>query len=150
MFQRRSFFKTFFDLTWHGSEMDNNFIVILRLSNPKHAVYEIRQKMDLLCFCSVLCLLCLCARLIICALWSPAGKGLTSWLSFVVSYCEFVTFPLVSWVRCGTWSYRFLIFAPLLTLIGPLISEKKCVWKNNIQLGWKIKGQSTFCGYQKS
>ena len=40
--------------------------------------------MDLLCFCSVLCLLCLCARLFICALWSPAGKGLTSWLSFVV------------------------------------------------------------------
>ena len=28
--------------------------------------------------------------------------------------CEFVTFPLVSWVRCGL--YRFLIFAPLLTL----------------------------------
>ena len=41
--------------------------------------------MDLLCFCSVLCLLCLCALLFICALWSPAGKGLTSWLSFVVS-----------------------------------------------------------------
>ena len=31
-------------------------------------------------------------------------------------YCEFVTFPLVSWVRCGTWLYRFLIFEPLLTL----------------------------------
>ena len=40
---------------------------------------------DFLCFCSVLCLLCLCARLFICALWSPAGKRLTSWLSFVVS-----------------------------------------------------------------
>ena len=40
--------------------------------------------MDLLCFCSVLCSLCLCARLLICALWSPAGKGLTSWLLFVV------------------------------------------------------------------
>ena len=26
-----------------------------------------------------------CARLFICALWSPVGKGLTSWLSFVVS-----------------------------------------------------------------
>ena len=26
-----------------------------------------------------------CARLFICDLWSPAGKGLTSWLSFVVS-----------------------------------------------------------------
>ena len=34
---------------------------------------------------SVLCLLCLCAHLFICALWSPAGKGLTSWLSFVVN-----------------------------------------------------------------
>ena len=42
-------------------------------------------------------------------------KGLTSWLSSVVSNCEFVTFPLVSWVRCDTWLYRFLIFAPLLT-----------------------------------
>ena len=41
--------------------------------------------MDLLCFCSVLCLLCLCARLLLCALWSPAGEGLTSWLSLVVS-----------------------------------------------------------------
>ena len=41
--------------------------------------------MDLLCFCSVLCLLCLFARLFICALWSTAGKGLTFWLSFVVS-----------------------------------------------------------------
>ena len=50
--------------------------------------------MDLLCFCSVLCLLCLCARLFIYALWSPAGKGLTSWLSFVVSNCEFATFSL--------------------------------------------------------
>ena len=71
---------------------------------------------DLLCF-FVLCLLCLCARLFICALWSPARKGLTSWLSFVVSNCEFVTFGLVSWVGCGTWLYRLLIFAPLLTLV---------------------------------
>ena len=39
-------------------------------------------------FFSVLCLLCVCARLFICALWSPAGKGLTSWPSFVVSNCE--------------------------------------------------------------
>ena len=34
--------------------------------------------MDLLCFFSVLCLLCLCVRLFISALWSPAGKGMTS------------------------------------------------------------------------
>ena len=49
-------------------------------------------------FFSVLCLLCLCARRFICAFRSPAGKGLTSWLSFVVSNCDFVTFALVSWV----------------------------------------------------
>ena len=95
-------------------------------------------------------LLCFHARLFIDALWLPAGKGLTSWLSFVISKskkkgkdqesiqssttpdpghqwesdnvtikhhkreprgqpfpspvmfkCDFVTSPLVSWVRCG-------------------------------------------------
>ena len=30
------------------------------------------------------------------------GKELASWLSFVVSNCKFITFSLVSWVRCGT------------------------------------------------
>ena len=39
-------------------------------------------------FFSVLCLLCLYARLFICALCLPAGRGLASWLSFVVSNCE--------------------------------------------------------------
>ena len=56
--------------------------------------------MDHLCY-SVLFLLCFRARKLIDAWWSPAGKGLTSWLSFVMSYCEVVTFPLVSRVRCG-------------------------------------------------
>ena len=74
---------------------------------------------------SVLCLLCLCACLFICALWSPAGKGLTSWLSFVVSNCEFVTFPLVSWVRCDSGLYRLLIFAPLLTFLNNAMYHHK-------------------------
>ena len=39
----------------------------------------------IICVISVLCLLCFRGRLFIDALWSPAGKGLTSWLSFVVS-----------------------------------------------------------------
>ena len=50
---------------------------------------------------SILFLLCFCVHLFIAVLWSPAGKGLTSWLSFVMSNCEVVTFPLVSWVRYG-------------------------------------------------
>ena len=69
---------------------------------------------DLLCFCSVLCLLCLCASVYMCFVvtcWERADL-----LALVCGvFCEFVTFPLVSWVRCGTWLYRFLIFAPLLT-----------------------------------
>ena len=50
---------------------------------------------------SVLFLLCFRARLFIDVLWSPAGKGLTSCLSFVMSVCDVVTFPLTSSVRCG-------------------------------------------------
>ena len=52
-------------------------------------------------FCLVL--LCFHARLFVDALWSPAVIGLilTSWLSFVMSNCDVVTFPLVSWVRFG-------------------------------------------------
>ena len=50
---------------------------------------------------SVLFLLCFWACLFIDAWWSPTGKGLTSWLSFVMSNCEVVTFPSVSWVKCG-------------------------------------------------
>ena len=49
----------------------------------------------------ILYVLCFRVRLFIDALCSSAGKGLTSWLSFVMSYCKVVTFPLVSWVRCG-------------------------------------------------
>ena len=43
------------------------------------------------------CYLCLVfimlLRLFVAALWSPAGKGLTFWLWFVMFNCGFVTFP---------------------------------------------------------
>ena len=55
--------------------------------------------MDLLCFCSVLCLLCLCASVCMCFVvtcWERADL-----LALVCGvFCEFVTFLLVSWVRC--------------------------------------------------
>ena len=41
-------------------------------------------------FCIVFAML---SRLLIAALWSPAGKGLTPWLLFVVLSCVVVTFP---------------------------------------------------------
>ena len=47
--------------------------------------------MDHLCYFYIVFVML--SRLLIAALWSPAGKGLTSWLSFVVLNCVIVTFP---------------------------------------------------------
>ena len=47
--------------------------------------------MDRLCYLCLVFVMLL--RLFNAALWSPAGKGLTSWLLFVMSNCDFVTFP---------------------------------------------------------
>ena len=47
--------------------------------------------MDHLCFFLSCVYFAFCVRLFICAMWSRGGKGLTFWLSFVVSNCEFVT-----------------------------------------------------------
>ena len=52
------------------------------------------------------------------ALWSPTGKGLISWLLFVVFYCFLSLSHVVSWLRCDTWLFRFLTFAIFLTLLG--------------------------------
>ena len=124
-------------MSWSTSELRVRLAPLNRFKPSSKIFYWPFQGgtsfVDLLFFCSVLCLPCLCAHLFICALRSPAGKGLTSWLSFMVSYCEFVTLPLVSWVRCGTWLYWFLIFAPLLTFIPIVFLVTKdlfnfCLW----------------------
>ena len=41
-------------------------------------------------------------RLSIAALWSPAGKGLASWLLLVMFIVFLLLSRVVSWVRCGT------------------------------------------------
>ena len=38
------------------------------------------------------CVFVMLLRLSIAALWSAAGKGLSSWLLFVISYCDLITF----------------------------------------------------------
>ena len=55
--------------------------------------------MDYLCF---LCLVFLMLFASIAALWSPAGKGLTSWLLFVMFIVFLLPSHVVSWVRCAT------------------------------------------------
>ena len=51
-------------------------------------------------FCLVFAMFC--ARLFICALWSPAWERADLLALVCGVFCEFVTFPLVSLVRCGT------------------------------------------------
>ena len=47
---------------------------------------------------------CVChfLRLFSAALWPPEGKGLTSWLLFVMFIVILLHSHLVSWDRCGT------------------------------------------------
>ena len=56
--------------------------------------------MDHLCYLCFVIVMLLC--LFIAALWSPAGKGLTSWLLFVMFIVVLLLSHVVSWVRCGT------------------------------------------------
>ena len=78
-----------------GNNPENNRIMVLYLSKAVLLLWIIYV-------ISVLFLLCFRGCLFINTLWSPTGKALASWLSFLMSNCEFVNFPLVSWVRCGT------------------------------------------------
>ena len=65
-------------------------------------------------FLSFMFCVCYAFLYVIVALWSPTGKGLSSWLSCVWCFIVFLSlFPVVSWVRCGTWLYQFRIFDSL-------------------------------------
>ena len=68
-------------------------------------------------FCYLCFVFDMLSCLFIAAKWSPAGKGLTSWLSYLWCFLEFLSLSHVVFrVRCGTWLYWFLIFAFLLSL----------------------------------
>ena len=62
-------------------------------------------------------------RLFIAALWSLAGKGLTSWL-LLVMFIFFLLSNVVSLVRCGSWLYRLLIFVVFLTFTQMIYVSK--------------------------
>ena len=78
--------------------------------------------MDYLCYLCFVFVMLSC--LFIAALWSPAGKRLTSWLSFMMFNCVFVTFPcgilgrvwylIVSFPDLCCISYFFSVFFFLL------------------------------------
>ena len=49
----------------------------------------------------IICVISVLSHQLIAGLWSPAGKGLTSWLSFVMLNCEIVTVPFC--ILCQVW-----------------------------------------------
>ena len=73
----------------------------------------------------------LCFYAFVCALWSPAGKGLTSWLSFVVSGCEFVIFPLYPGIQLRLpCTPRTIFHGCQIVHWDPLNAKRKCPQKN--------------------
>ena len=125
-------------MSWSTSELRVRLAPWNRFK-PSSKIFTDRSKAVLLLWIFFFCLvLCLRVRLFTCALWSLAGKGLTSWLSFVVSNCEFVTFPFVSWVSNGTWLYRFLIFAPYLLCMYACISVCKVTVDFRLIIHWGL------------
>ena len=99
------------------------------------------------------CVCYLCARLFICALWSPAGKGLTSWLSFVVSA---VSLSLSHWypglgvvLDCiDSWSlYPYLLCLPM-NVCWKTIEKKEdeeCDFGNRNILDWELYSIQPLC-----
>ena len=84
-------------------------------------------------FCLVFAMFC--ARLFICAFWSPAGKGLTSWLSFVVSS---VSLSLSHWYP-GSGVVLFLWPCSLAVpvLAGWVYAFCGSVSRNSRRLNWQ-------------
>ena len=77
--------------------------------------------MDNFCYlCFMFDMLSSC--LFIAALWPPAGKGLTFWLSFAMFYCVFVTFP------CGILGQVWCSIVSIPDLGHVLVLCDKLLW----------------------
>ena len=76
-----------------------------------------------------------------------AFVDLSRWVGSVIIW--FITFPLVSWVRCGTWLYRFLIFATLLLIFffGFKIILNALDWNCRIATFWCSRDFNFLKGY---
>ena len=59
---------------------------------------------------------------------TPEGKGLASWLLFVMFIVILSLSNLVYWDRCGTWLYRYLILAIFLTFLRTMVRSRLEKW----------------------
>ena len=77
--------------------------------------------MDHLCY---FCLSCACHAFasVHCCLVSPAGKGLTSWLSFVMINCALLTFP------CGIFGQVWYWIVSIPDICPPFLLCHLSIW----------------------
>ena len=115
-------------MSWSTSELRVRLARHKTGLSPPVTYFTDRFKAVLLLWIFYVFLSYVCYAFVCVCLYMPCGhllgKGWPLCSRLWLSNCEFVDFPLVSWVRCGTWLYRFLIFAPLLTLIPIAWFEK--------------------------
>ena len=111
-------FVTFPNVPWSTSELRARLVPwnwfkpsskIFLLTNPRQYLFCGSFKFYVLCFsCFSVCSLLPSDHLL---------RKLTSWLLLVMLIVFLLLPHMVSWVRCGNWLYRFLIFAIFLTLL---------------------------------
>ena len=82
------------------NEIDMRIYLPEKVVLPRN-IFTNRSKAVLLVWIIFVFLSCVWYAIVRIGLFVPCGQ-LTSWLSFVMSNCEFVTFPFISWVWCGT------------------------------------------------
>ena len=87
------------------------------------------------------------SRLSIAALWSPAGKGLNSWLLFVMSNCVFITF------QCGILGQMWYLIVSIPDLcclsyfVGWYFSFFIQILKEtSVSKQWRSWSDAAFCG----
>ena len=99
-------------VSWSRSELRVRLAPWNRFK-PSSKIFLLTLLLWIICVINVLCSSCFC----VCSLL-PCGQllgkgwplGSCMWYLLLLSH-------VVSWVRCGTWLYRFLIFAAFLTFI---------------------------------
>ena len=73
------------------------------------------------------------SSLFIAALWSPALKGLTSWLLFVMFNCVFVTFP------CGILGQVWYLIVSIPDPDPPFILKEGYFWTHAHKSGATLR-----------
>ena len=103
-------------VSWSTSELRMRLVLWNKLK-PSNKIFLLSILLWIICVIYVLCLSCFrVCSLLPCGLLLGKGWPLGSRLWCLIVFLSLS--HVVSWVRCGTWLYWFLIFATFLTLPG--------------------------------